>query len=164
MSWYFISVTIHVFAAILWLGGMFFFALVGAPVLRGVDDAALRRDLFRLLGERFRRVGWIAIAILLVTGALNLWFRGLLSGEVLGSGAFWGSRYGVALAWKLGSVAVMLVVQAIHDFGVGPASSTAAPDSAGAIRLRRRAAWLARGSALAGVVVVIAAVRLARLG
>ena len=164
MSWYFVNVTVHVFAALLWLGGMFFFAVVGAPVLRKVGDPGLRRDLFRVLGEQFRRVGWIAIGILLVTGTLNLWFRGLLTVEVLGSGGFWGSRYGVALAWKLGSVAVMLVVQAVHDFGVGPASSSADAGSPEGARLRRRAAVLARVSALAGVVLVIAAVRLAGLG
>lgn len=164
MSWYFVNVTVHVFAAILWLGGMFFFALVGAPVLRRVDDLALRRDLFRALGEQFRRVGWAALVVLLVTGALNLWFRGMLTWEVLGSGVFWSSRYGSALAWKLGAVAAMLVIQAVHDFRVGPASSSAEAGSEEAAALRRRAAWLARLSAVAGVVIVVAAVRLARLG
>lgn len=164
MSWYFANVTVHVFAAILWLGGMFFFALVGAPVLRRVDDLALRRDLFRALGEQFRRVGWAALVVLLVTGALNLWFRGMLTWEVLGSGVFWSSRYGMALAWKLGAVAAMLLIQAVHDFRVGPASTSAEAGSAEAAALRRRAAWLARLSAVAGVVIVVAAVRLARLG
>lgn len=164
MSWYFVNVTAHVFAALLWLGGMFFFALVGAPVLRKVEDPALRRDLFRVLGEQFRRVGWIAIGVLLVTGTLNLWFRGMLTWAVLGDASFWGSRYGAALAWKLGSMAVMLVVQAVHDFVVGPASSAAEPDSPRSVRLRRQAALLARLSALAGTVLVVAAVQLARLG
>ena len=161
---YFTVVTVHVFAALLWLGGMFFLAVVGAPVLRRVEDPALRRDLFRVLGEQFRRVGWIAIGILLGTGALNLWLRGLLTPDVLGSPGFWGSRYGTALAWKLGAVAVMLVVQAVHDFIVGPRSSAADPGSPEAGRLRRQAALLARLSALAGVVLVVAAVRLARVG
>lgn len=164
MPWYFINVTLHVFAAILWLGGMFFFALVGAPVLRRVDDLALRRDLFRALGEQFRRVGWAALGVLLVTGTLNLWFRGMLTWEVLGSDVFWSGRYGTALAWKLGAVAAMLVIQGVHDFRVGPASSSAYAASTTAAVLRRRAAWLARLSAVAGVVIVVAAVRLARLG
>jgi putative copper resistance protein D len=160
---YLVNVTIHVFAALLWLGGMFFLAAVGAPVLRRVEDPVVRRDLFRVLGERFRKVGWVALAVLVLTGTLNLWFRDLLRWDVLGSAAFWGSRYGVALGWKLASVAVMLAVQAVHDFVVGPASSRVDPDSAAATRLRRRAALLARASALAGVVLVIAAVRLARM-
>ena len=37
MSVYIINVTIHVFAALFWLGGMFFLAAVGAPQLYSVD-------------------------------------------------------------------------------------------------------------------------------
>lgn len=51
----------------LWLGGMFFLGVVGAPVLRSVQPDSPRAELLRRLGERFRSVGWVAIAILLVT-------------------------------------------------------------------------------------------------
>lgn len=161
---YLANVTLHVFAALLWLGGMFFFALVGAPVLRSLEPPALRADLFRQLGERFRGIAWISIGVLVVTGTLNLYFRGLLHWEILGSGTFWSTRYGRALAWKLGGVTVMLVVSALHDFVLGPAASRMEPGSATAAAARRRAAWLARLNALAGIVVVLAAVRLARGG
>jgi uncharacterized membrane protein len=164
VSFYFVNVTVHVFAALLWLGGMFFLAVVGAPVLRSVEPPELRAQLFRRLGEQFRTVGWIAIAILLITGTLNLWFRGILSLEILGSGEFWGTRYGHSLAWKLGAVTAMLIVQAIHDFIVGPAASRVTPGSPDALATRKRAALLARLSAILGVIVVIAAVRLARGG
>jgi uncharacterized membrane protein len=33
---YYVNVTIHVLAAMLWLGGMFFLGVVGAPVLRAI--------------------------------------------------------------------------------------------------------------------------------
>ena len=164
MSFYFINVTVHVFAALLWLGGMFFLAVVGAPVLRSVEPPELRALLFRRLGEQFRIVGWIAIAILLITGTLNLWFRGMLSLEVLGSGEYWSTRYGRSLAWKLGAVTAMLIVQAVHDFIVGPAASRVAPGTPQALAARKRAALLARLSAVFGIIVVIAAVRLARGG
>lgn len=164
MSLYFLNVTIHVLAALLWLGGMFFLAAVGAPVLRAVQPPELRAALFRQLGEQFRRVGWGAIAVLLVTGTLNLHFRGLLSWQVLGNGNFWDSGYGIALAWKLGAVTAMLVVQAVHDFHLGPAASRVESGSPEMLAMRRRAALLARLSAILGIVVVIAAVRLARGG
>jgi hypothetical protein len=38
---YYATVTAHLLAALLWLGGMFFLAIVGAPVLRSVEPAAL---------------------------------------------------------------------------------------------------------------------------
>jgi putative copper export protein len=160
---YFLNVTIHLLAAMFWLGGMFFLAVVGAPSLRELDPA-LRATLFQRLGERFRTAGWIAIAVLLVTGVLNLSFRGVLSWTTLGSGEFWSSAYGQTLAWKLSAVAVMVVVSVLHDFWLGPAASRYEAGSQEAQRARRRAAWLARLNALAGVVVVVAAVRLARGG
>ena len=160
---YWLNVTIHVFAALLWLGGMFFLAVVGAPVLRKVEPPQLRGALFRRLGEQFRLVGWIAIAVLLITGTLNLHFRGVLN-ETLIEPAFWSTRYGTALGWKVSAVAGMLIVQAIHDFRLGPAASRLESGSVAMLKARSRAALLARLSALLGIIVVIAAVRLARGG
>ena len=164
MSWsYYLLVTVHVLAALLWLGGMFFLGLVGAPVLRAVEPPALRPRLFHQLGLRFRTVGWSAIAVLVVTGVALLHARGLLRWSgVFGSAAFWGTGLGVALAAKLAAVTVMVVVSLVHDFFLGPAAGRAGPDSAEAIRLRRRAALLARVNAVLGLLLVAAAVRLAR--
>jgi putative copper resistance protein D len=162
---YYASVTVHVLAAMLWLGGMLFLAVVGAPVLRAVEPPALRQRLFHLLGLRFRTVGWWSIATLVATGLLNLHYRGWLRWDgVLGAAAYWRTDVGHALAWKLGAVGAMLVVSLVHDFVVGPRASQADPGSPHALALRRRAALLARGNALLGLVMVIAAVRLARGG
>jgi uncharacterized membrane protein len=160
---YYINVTIHVLAAMLWLGGMFFLGVVGAPVLRGVEPPALRQRLFQQLGSRFRRTGWIAIAVLVATGVGNLYFRGWLHWTgVLGSAVFWRTGVGHALAAKLAAVTVMISISAIHDFVHGPRAGRAAPGSAEAVAMRRRAASLARINAIVGIVLVIAAVRLAR--
>jgi len=164
MSLYYVSVTVHVLAALLWLGGMFFLGAVGAPVLRAVEPPALRAELFARLGERFRVVGWAAIGVLVVTGTINLGYRGLLSGGVLLDPDFWGTRYGVALGWKVATVVVMIGASAVHDFVLGPAAGRLTPGTPSALSMRRRAAWLARVNAAVGVVLVIAAVRLARGG
>jgi copper resistance protein D len=161
---YYLNVTIHVLAALLWLGGMFFLAAVGAPVLRKIEPPKLRAELFRQLGEQFRRVGWTAIGVLLVTGIMNLYFRGLLQPEVWTSGAFWGTSIGQALAWKLVAVVLMIGISAVHDFVLGPAAAGAEPGSPSALVARRRAALLARANAVVGIVLVVAAVRLARGG
>lgn len=160
MSLYHLNVLIHVLAALLWLGGMFFLAIVGAPVLRRVEPPELRADLFRRIGERFRSTGWIAISILIITGLLNLHFRSI----PLHHAEFWTTRYGHTLALKLGAVLAMLVVQAVHDFAAGPAAFRARPGSPEQQAARRRAALLARLSAVLGLIVVYAAVRLARGG
>lgn len=164
MSFYLLNVTLHVLAALLWLGGMFFLAAVGAPVLRAVEPPALRAELFRRLGAGFRTVGWACIALLLVTGTLNLHFHGVLRADALLNAEFWAGRYGQTLAWKLAAVTVMVAVSAVHDFALGPLASRLPAGSAQALRARRWAAWLARVNALVGIVLVLAAVRLARGG
>jgi copper resistance protein D len=164
MSLYHFSVSLHVLAAIVWLGGMFFFALVGAPALRAVEPPQLRMALFRSLGERFRTVGWAAIGVLMVTGIANLHFRGLLDPGLWRTPGFWSTSLGAALAWKLAAVAIMIALSALHDFVFGPAAARHVPGGPAALRSRRRAGWMARINALVGVVLVLAAVRLARGG
>ena len=162
---YYLNVTVHVLAAMLWLGGMFFLAVVGAPALRAVQPPALRQQLFQTLGVRFRAVGWWAIGVLVVTGIINLYYRHWLHWHgVLGNAAFWGTGPGRTLSAKLGAVGAMLVVSFVHDFIIGPRAGRVAPGTPEAMRLRRQAAWLARANAMLGLIVVIAAVRLARGG
>jgi uncharacterized membrane protein len=163
-SLYFLNVTVHVLAALLWLGGMLFLAVVGAPVLRHVQPDSLRALIFRQLGTAFRRAGWISVGILLVTGTLNLAFRGWLRWEVLLEPAFWGSGPGRTLAWKLAAVTVMLVTQAVHDFWHGPRASRTEPGSPEALRFRRQAALFARLNAVVALILVYVSVRLARGG
>jgi copper resistance protein D len=158
---YYINVVVHVLAAVIWLGGLFFFALVGAPVLRRIEPAALRASLFQQLGERFRVVGWVAIALLLVTGVINLYFRGVLDRDLVNA-TFWTTRFGRILGVKLTAILGMLVLQMFHDFQLGPAAGRASAGTEEAIRLRRRAALVARFSALLGLLILVAAVFLVR--
>ena len=161
--WYYVNVTVHVLAAMLWFGGMLFLGVVGAPVLRAVQPPELRQELFHKIGLRFRVVGWWAIGLLLTTGVINLHFRGWLRwSDALGSPSFWQSAPGHALMAKLAAVVAMLVVSAVHDFAIGPSAGREAAGSPRALTLRRRAVQLARVNALLGVVVIVAAVRLAR--
>lgn len=159
---YWVSVSLHVLAALFWIGGMLFLAVVGAPVLRGIEPPALRQRLFRELGVRFRSAGWAALALLVVTGVVNLYYRGWLN--ALGDAAFWRTATGTALAWKLGAVLAMLLLQGVHDVVVGPRASRVSPGSPASLALRSRAALLARASAIVSVIIVLAAVRLARGG
>ncbi|HEU5042464.1 MAG TPA: DUF4149 domain-containing protein [Gemmatimonadales bacterium] len=153
---YLVAASAHVLAAVVWLGGAFFLALVGAPVLRRVEPAELRRELFDRLGRRFRVVGWIAVAVLLASGTALLALRGWL-GPAL-DGSLWATPSGRLLGAKLAAVAGMLGVTAVHDFVLGPRSA-AGPM---AESTRRRSAAYARAGALLGLVALLAAVRLSR--
>jgi copper resistance protein D len=136
---------VHLGAAITWIGGMLFIALVLVPVTRGVEDAALRRRLVQAVGRRFRTVGWIALVLLVLTGLVNLALRP----ELLGLPRFWA---------KAALVAVALGLSAVHDFVLGPRAGR--PDLHPAARAQ--ASWLARAEIV--VVLVVVALGLALRG
>ena len=163
MNLYLALVTLHLLAAMLWLGGMLFLAVVGAPVLRALEPA-IRQEIFRRLGERFRTVGWIALGVLVATGTGMVQLRGWLRPEVMGSSGFWTAGPGRTLALKLALVALMLGLSAWHDFVLGPRAGRAEPGSPRALRLRKRAAGMARVNALVGLLVLFLAARLVRGG
>lgn len=155
-------VVLHVLAAVVWLGGIAFLALVGAPVLRRLDDVALRQRLFDALGQRFGLVGWAAVALAVASGLGLLALRGWLAPSLLGDAAFWRSAGGAALGAKLAAVVTMLGVTAWHDFVDGPRASAARAGTEAALVLRARAMRLARLTGVLALVVLVAGVVLSR--
>jgi uncharacterized membrane protein len=164
MRWlYLTSVWLHLLAAITWIGGMFFLVLVVVPWLRSgarVDAGAFLRE----TGARFRTVGWSCFAILLVTGLVNLWARGVRPADLL-SPAWLGSPFGRAVGLKLLVFALVLGVSGIHDFVLGPRATAAIerdPRSAEAQRVRRQASLLGRVNVLLALCLVALGVVLVR--
>jgi putative copper resistance protein D len=161
---YQLSVYVHILGAVIWVGGMLFLALVVVPVSRRLPSAE-RGAFIGAIGRRFRAVGWACIALLVVTGAMSSGYRGV-TWESIASGRLFGSAFGRILATKLALVAAMLVLSAIHDFAVGPASARALERPGTPPRqvasLRRAASWMARVNALLALLVIALAVALVR--
>jgi len=135
---------LHVVAAITWIGGMLFVALVMVPVLRR-EDPALRARLFKVTGVRFRTIGWIALGVLVATGLGNLWLTPSLLRLP-------------RLHWKLGLVAVALALAVVHDFVLGPRAGK--PGAAPSIRVG--ASWIARVNVVVVLVIVLLGLGLLR--
>lgn len=159
---YLTLVTLHVLSAMVWIGGVLFLALVGAPALRRVEPPELRARLFEEIGMRFRYVGWGAVTILLVTGTWIMQLRGWLAWGLLSNPDFWRGATGTALGWKLGLVTVMLVLSLWHDVALSPAKARELAQRPDGAAVRRRLVLLARLGGVAAIGVVIAAARLAR--
>lgn len=158
------AISVHILAAIVWIGGMAFLGLVVVPVMRRSDLGRAATELFHRSAVRFRTIGWVCIVLLLATGIVNLGRWGIGSSELL-SADFWDSSFGGILAAKLVAIFVIVVLSAAHDFFVGPRASAAirkAPNSQEAQRLRSAASWIGRVNFLLAVAVVVLAVRLAR--
>lgn len=143
MSLALLARSLHVLAAIVWIGGMLFIALVLVPVVRRLEPAE-RLRLVQATGLRFRAVGWIALSLLLLSGVLNLWLRPYLLGVPL-------------FHVKLGLVVLALGLSVVHDFVLGPRAGAPGADPG----LRVRASWVARANVLVvlGVVVLGLALR-----
>jgi uncharacterized membrane protein len=160
---YYVSVVLHLLAAITWIGGMFFLMLVVVPWLRGRDRSGAALFL-RETGMRFRTVGWACFAILLVTGTFNLWVRGVRFAS-FADAAFLSSPLGIAVTLKLAAFAIVLAISGLHDFVYGPRATAVLrddPSSPHAQRLRRRASLLGRINALLAVILVLLAVAIVR--
>lgn len=114
MSFY-ISVFIHIVCAAFWIGGMLFIPLVLVP---GIKNQPNRILLLHKTGLKFRFYGWLAVVVLLITGFLNMYLRGL----PFTVDFFVQSSYGRLLSLKLLLFVLMLVVGGIHDFYIGTKS------------------------------------------
>ena len=164
-AFYVLSVWIHILAACLWIGGMLFLVLVLIPALRTLPDPRMRAELISVTGRRFRLVGWVTLAVLVITGWTNLYARGVRVAGLF-DGAFWQVPFGQVLAWKLVFVLLILTLSVVHDFHVGPKASElassrqASPEQA--LRWRRAATWMGRLNLLLALVVAACGVMLAR--
>lgn len=144
----FVLLTIHLLAAMTWVGGLLFFILVAIPAARRYP--ALR--LAGILGRGFRPVAWSALGVLLASGVGLLILEGLTH-AVCSSGAFWHTTFGMTLAVKLVLVLVVVILAAWHDGYLGPRAER--QGSTGAVR------WVGRIVGLLSLVIAVAGVALA---
>ncbi len=161
---YLVSVWLHVLAAMVWIGGAAFIAIVLIPAMKGKELANAFVPALRATALRFRTVGWLSLGVLVVTGCLNLALRGFGWRACL-SGAIFTGRFGFVLGAKLAVVALILGLSGYHDFILGPRAAEklgSTPDPEEAIKIRRRAAWMGRTVLFLGVTAVALAVILVR--
>ena len=115
-------------------------------------------------GIRFRNIGWVCFATVLVTGTYNLWVRGVRF-EIFTDAVWLGSSFGKTTVVKLLVFTLVLTISAIHDFILGPRATAAIaedPASAYSAKLRRRASVLGRLNALLALVLLALGVMLVR--
>jgi uncharacterized membrane protein len=161
---YLISVFLHIMAAVIWVGGTIFLALVLVPAIRRPEFSGVAATLIRWSGLRFRWVGWVCFGIFIITGILNLFFRGI-GWQELQSGQFWQGSFGRTLAVKLSLMAAILAISGLHDFFVGPRGTAAwqkNPASAETLRLRRQAVRLGRLNLILALAAIALGIMLVR--
>ncbi len=160
-----IAIWLHLLAAAIWIGGMVFLAAVIIPVLRQPAYRQLLRPLVGEVGRRFRWVGWALLAILVLTGLVNLSYRGFGLTD-LASARLWGTSFGKVLVWKAVMVGLMIGAVLLHDLlSVRQARQAEKGNPArqrGADSLRVWSRWLGRVTLLLALVVLFLSVVLVR--
>jgi uncharacterized membrane protein len=136
MTLYRIAVMLHIAAAMLWLGHMFFWSLFGGPTLKKLqppEAAARLRELSFWRGG----LGWPALAVLAVTGLYQLHWRGI------GLGDLFDTEPGRLMAGKLALVLGMVGYQAV--FGHRPAPRAIYANMSAALLILAASVLLVRG-------------------
>ena len=111
-SWYYISVWLHIIGASFWIGGMLFLPLVLLPGIKNHPD---RKNLLMSTGLKFRFYGYIVLAMMLITGLLNISLRGIN----FSFDFFILTRYGQLVELKIILFVLMITISLMHDLIVG---------------------------------------------
>src|SRR4026208_1652915 len=109
---YYISVWLHIIGVAFWIGGMLFLPLVLLP---GIKDHPDRKKLLLATGLKFRFYGYIVLAMLFITGLLNIYYRGIR----LSLQFFFESKYGSLVSLKILLFITMIIISIFHDLVFG---------------------------------------------
>lgn len=134
-------VWLHVLAAAVWVGGLFYASHLVVPALARGERADLA------LLRRARASAWAAVALLVLTGLENL------------RHARWDSGWLVA---KLALVLVLLALAAHRDFALVPQASRDVEQGVAPDRALAGLRWLDRGLLLVAAAVLLLGVGVAR--
>lgn len=113
---YLLSVYLHILSSILWIGGLLFLMIIFIPALKNHPD---RLMLIKEMGLKFRKAGWIALGVLLITGIFNLYMRGFS----FSLDKFIHTPTGHVAFIKILLFLIIIILSAIHDFYIGPKST-----------------------------------------
>jgi len=152
---YYLSVWLHIIGATFWIGGMLFLPLVLLP---GIKDHPDRKKLLLATGLKFRFYGYIVLAFMLVTGLLNIYFRGISFSRNF----FFESRYGSLVSLKILLFITMIIISIFHDllFGRKAAEEQLMDDPV----LKLVARWTGRLLLLISIIMAYIGVVISRAG
>ena len=109
MDWYLIVVVLHVLAALLWFGHMFFWSLVAGFATKGIEPPDVAAKV-RKIGLRGGGFGWPALGVLFATGIVIVAHSGI-SVRHVATGEFLGDPVGRVMALKIALVGCMVLYQ-----------------------------------------------------
>ncbi|MGH7772999.1 MAG: hypothetical protein ACREQA_12295 [Candidatus Binatia bacterium] len=108
-----LNLWLHLISLVLWIGGIAFFLFVFGPAVHTLPPGTAVQVLDK--GRKsLQTLSWIAINLLLITGAMNLIFRGMANGFQFGP------AYYSILGIKLFLFLAMMVHHSLQEFKYAP--------------------------------------------
>jgi putative copper export protein len=104
---------VHLLSATIWVGGTIALVFAGVPAIRATEGEA-RAVAMRVLGRRWRPLGWSAMGIAILSGLWLTSRHGAFHSAALDSGF---DRW---LMVKSGLVVPLVAGSLVHDFALGP--------------------------------------------
>ncbi len=153
---YYISVFVHIVCGAFWIGGMLFLPLIILPGIKGHPD---RINILYKTGIKFRFYGWVALSILLITGLLNIYLRGLPFTWIF----FEKTNYGNLVIYKFFIFISIIIISAIHDFFIGDKAIEAMQKNLNP-KLKYIARWSGRINLLLALIMAFLGVIISRGG
>lgn len=165
------AVFLHLAAAIIWIGGSIFLALVLIPALRRFavppgQPGGPPPGMLEAVARRFRVISWVCIVALVASGLYILPTR-----YGIGLAEFFnvGGHFTATLQVKVALAAVAIWLSFIHDFIIGPyvnrllqAVQQGAEPHPRLPLLRKTVIWVARINLLFIILIVVMAVTMTR--
>lgn len=147
---------LHLTAAVVWLGGKIFTSLSLNPVLRMKATPEQRLELLSSLGKRFKYLSWGSLAVLIITGVINV------SQRVSGLEELLNLRFGTILLAKVSIVALMVALSAGHTLFLTPRlkEKVQEEDEEGFKRAKKIVVLIARGNIFFGILALLLAAML----
>ncbi|MCX7760963.1 MAG: CopD family protein [Hydrogenothermaceae bacterium] len=109
-----IILTLHILAAMIWVGGMLFMVIVLSPYVRKLPNSV---ELFQKVGKRFSIVGtFIGLPILFITGIGNMHSLGVSFSDLYNRT----SQYASLLHDKIHLFILTFLIAILHDIYFGP--------------------------------------------
>jgi putative copper export protein len=102
---------VHLLAAIVWAGGTIALVFVAVPPVQRLEGAA-RAQVLREFGRRWRPIGWSALGIAIVTGAIIASRAGAFDTTP--------AKFDWVLAIKGALVGLLIAGAYLHDYVLGP--------------------------------------------
>lgn len=155
---YILSVFFHIIAACLWFGGILFLILAFVPGIKKHPDKV---NIIANVSLKFRAVGVVALIILLVTGIIQLEYKGVQWTMEYFTNTAFGKVAGLKLLIFIG----ILIISLIHDYYLGNRAIEAwknNPENIETIRLRNLSRLLGRVNFTLALLAVFLGVILSR--